>query len=385
LNRQKRKKPQVAGNGLLRKRVLLAASGALVTVLLAEGGARLFAPPAPPNSILGLVPSQMPDPDLLWTNKPGYPLEDDYGPINTDGFRGAEVPRNREPGEVRILSLGESTTFGFGLKWTETYSHLLELLLREAGYNVRVLNAATRGWTTYQSARYLELRIEMLRPDIVLFYHELNDFLPTTVRGISFRGAGLTDSQVVRMLRGWANRLIERSRFMTWLRLAIVRRQALPVLRKAAIDNRQDLLNVGLLPYLELPDVPLGHPKPWMENPHHLVRVPDREREDLLRGVIDTTRRHGAQLLFLHPVYPVSKRHVCLQTRLAEKENVPLIDLEDVILKDAVAAGRQKSDYFFPKDIFHANLMGHATIARAVADFLVSGGFLIGARSSTGR
>ena len=45
--------------------------------------------------------------------------------INGDGLRGPDLAA-KPPGELRILSLGESTTFGAKLAYEETYSALLE-------------------------------------------------------------------------------------------------------------------------------------------------------------------------------------------------------------------------------------------------------------------
>ena len=40
-----------------------------------------------------------------------------------------------------------------------------------------MINAGVSGYTSFQSRKYLELRGLELKPDLVLFYHEQNDFL----------------------------------------------------------------------------------------------------------------------------------------------------------------------------------------------------------------
>src|SRR5437016_3822832 len=41
--------------------------------------------------------------------------------LNSRGLRGPEIPAERKPRELRILGLGDSTTFGTGVAWEETW------------------------------------------------------------------------------------------------------------------------------------------------------------------------------------------------------------------------------------------------------------------------
>ena len=47
-----------------------------------------------------------------------------------------------------LLELGESTTFGYGVEWRDTYSYLLERQLRDEGRPVQVVNAGVCAWST---------------------------------------------------------------------------------------------------------------------------------------------------------------------------------------------------------------------------------------------
>ena len=51
--------------------------------------------------------------------------------INNKGFRGADHTIEKPPGTLRVLTLGASSTFGFGNRDNETYPVLLEELLNE--------------------------------------------------------------------------------------------------------------------------------------------------------------------------------------------------------------------------------------------------------------
>ena len=118
---------------------------------------------------------------------------------NAKGLRSPEVgPKVND--EVRILSLGESSTFGVGVPDDQTYTVLIPRLLKDRFPSRRftALNAGVSAWSSFQSLKYLELRGLDLDPDIVLFYHELNDYLPSTLRDSSNTeiGARKTDREL---------------------------------------------------------------------------------------------------------------------------------------------------------------------------------------------
>src|SRR5207344_2701442 len=83
------------------------------------------------------------------------------------GLRGPEVTAKR-PGELRILALGDSFTYGYGVQDAETYPAVLEALLRERGHDVSVLNAGVPGYSTDQSYAYFLGAGLDLEPDVVI-------------------------------------------------------------------------------------------------------------------------------------------------------------------------------------------------------------------------
>jgi lysophospholipase L1-like esterase len=356
------------------RRLLLALVSAIAPLLLLEGAARLFLPPAPANDFAGLSPDEMEDPELLWRLRPGTPASDAGGPIDAHGFRGPAVPLaplEKPLGEIRILSLGESTTYGAKVAWQDTYSHGLEVLLRAEGRPARVLNAGVRAWSSAQSVRFLAQHGSEIEPDLILFYHEVNDFLPTTFRGLALPGAGLTDLEMMELTarRAPIRWLIRRSRLLTALQLATARSQADATLRAVAQQTERDLLLARALPYETLPAGAAGE-RPFMKNPNRLVRVPDGDREALLAELEALAAQLGARLVLLHPAYPVSRPHACLLTRFAQQRGIPLLEIEDVLADAAAGDGLGRADFFAPDDDYHPNELGHAALARAIAAFL---------------
>jgi hypothetical protein len=83
-----------------------------------------------------------PDAKLYWKLKPDQDCFTKVGHkrvhINSHGTRGPEFSADKPANTIRILSLGDSRTFGWGLADEETYSRRLEQLLREfEGRNIQ--------------------------------------------------------------------------------------------------------------------------------------------------------------------------------------------------------------------------------------------------------
>lgn len=352
--------------------LLLAFNVFILLPVTLELGARVLLPAPPRNAMSGLAPCEVEDDRLLWRNRAGYGEDPLFGPINSHGFRGPEFSMEKGAGIFRVLSLGESTTFGSGLQWDETYSHLLNEELAKRERPAQVINGGVGAWSSLQSTRLLSMEMDRLLPDLVLFYHEINDFLPTTYRGLSLPGAGMTDSEAIGALdrRRWMLRLVGRSRFLTHLRLAWIRKRATASLHTLAQQHETDVLGLVALPYAALPASELGSQPPWMANENRLVRLPDADRERTLRELVALTRQHEVELVFLHPSYPESKPHRCVLTRVAEQQRIPVFEMEQELYRDAVDTGRRKPDYFRPNDRFHPNALGHRVIAERLADFL---------------
>ncbi len=94
--------------------------------------------------------------------------------INSLGLRGPEVPKDK-PG-LRILALGNSCTFGWGVSFEKCWTELLESQLNEgiAGDSIGVVNAGVPGYSSYQGKIHLQ-KLLYLKPDIVLIIFGWND------------------------------------------------------------------------------------------------------------------------------------------------------------------------------------------------------------------
>jgi lysophospholipase L1-like esterase len=117
------------------------------------------------------------DPDLVYRHRPGWSTSYQGVPVhfNELGLRERPIPP-REAGERRLLVLGDSVTFGWGVPVEETFPRLLEqTLARRAPGSVRVVNAGVGSYNTVQELAFLRRHGAAIDPDQVLLLYVNND------------------------------------------------------------------------------------------------------------------------------------------------------------------------------------------------------------------
>lgn len=101
--------------------------------------------------------------------------------INSKGLRDYEYAYEKPAGTYRILVLGDSITFGWGLTFEKTFSKRLEAMLRLRNNQTRkyvtieVVNAGIGNYNTMQELAYLKREGIKYEPDEVLLAYYLND------------------------------------------------------------------------------------------------------------------------------------------------------------------------------------------------------------------
>jgi len=164
-----------------KARLLLLALAAFVSLCIVEIGLRLKG-----LRPLFVQPEQLQfwafDPSLGWKHRPGQ-----SGPfrtrsfevqvsINSRGLRDGEHDYARVPGKRRILVLGDSFAWGYGVEVDQRFSEVLEVELADA----EVINAGVSGYGTDQELLWLEREGARYQPDVVLLVLSGND-LPYSV------------------------------------------------------------------------------------------------------------------------------------------------------------------------------------------------------------
>jgi hypothetical protein len=94
--------------------------------------------------------------------------------LNRYGYRGPVAP-GKEDGELRIVMLGGSTVFGYGVAWNESIPFVLDSKLRERiDRPVRVINLGFNNEGAFAFVPNLE-DFEYLDYDVVVLYEGYND------------------------------------------------------------------------------------------------------------------------------------------------------------------------------------------------------------------
>ncbi len=159
----------VSGKGkcTVLKNIALACISLLVFLLLTEGVFSMFG--------YGNLIVYQPDPVLFWKPVPGQNCYTKLGhkpvTVNSQGTRGREFSVEKPMNTLRIISVGDSRTFGWGLSDYQTYSSLLEGHIRESlggSKKVEVINAGVNGWSYGQILLYLKESALKYDPDVVV-------------------------------------------------------------------------------------------------------------------------------------------------------------------------------------------------------------------------
>ncbi len=310
------------------------------------------------------------DPLLGWTNRPG--AAGVYAPapaiprttvrINSQGYRGALLPKERSS-RSRLLFLGDSNTFGFGVEERERFSDLLEKM--SAGRYEQV-NLGVFGYGTDQEALQLESSGIEWRPDQVILAVSAGD---------------LTDS--MSSVNGGASK--------PYFRLIGDRL----MVQNAPVPER--------MPYLRS-TAATSLVKRWFYQHSHLYRLVITRRmaanfymadsvmemnekeglqvmTTLIRGMRDLCSErntwfsvllipHGVWLKGMHdnPGTPMPGYFGILK-RLLEAEGITVFDPADALLAE-IAGG---ADVFFANDPVHLTAQGNAVIAKFLQPLLSAG------------
>jgi len=164
----------------MKSRVLrgvLALSALLITLCLCELAMRVFLPGE-------FVPSVERDALLGWRGRPNlsciyrhalfnlvFPIEQ-----NDAGFRDRGRTLAKPASTKRVLCVGDSYTWAWGLDAEVAYTRRLEERLAARGLDAEVINAGVPGYNTVQCLLYLRERGFAYDPDVVVYQASVNDF-----------------------------------------------------------------------------------------------------------------------------------------------------------------------------------------------------------------
>jgi len=119
------------------------------------------------------------NPEVIYLLKDNF--KSPHGYVIKNGFRADKFYTEAKPqGVYRIISLGDSSTFGYGTAVNkDTYPEILEYLLNNKNKNnntFEVINAGIPGYNTKQEFNYFIDRIVKFSPDCIIVGFMNNDF-----------------------------------------------------------------------------------------------------------------------------------------------------------------------------------------------------------------
>ena len=170
--------------GRWKRRLLLLSASLIVTLLLAELVARALLPNpfATEDELRGMYENAEQDGAVrtrpLWEGQ--HTVEGRSIPVllNELGLRGPPLPRRTDRTE-RVLVLGDSFVFGYGVTQAEAFPQVLaKLVSTSLGREVVAGNAGVPGYGTVEQARCLERIRAAFEPDLVIATIYIgNDFI----------------------------------------------------------------------------------------------------------------------------------------------------------------------------------------------------------------
>jgi len=268
------------------------------------------------------------DPELGFTYEPGRTVS--WGTINSLGLRGPEPPREKPPGTLRLLFIGDSSVYGVGTPEEATFYRIAVASIRARfpDRDVDFLVGAIPGYSSYHSRIMLD-RLLPYAPDIVIFYvGAYNDH----ARGRYYRDADIPR----RMAR----------RFAWWHQIRTVE----------AIEL---VSNIFYRKFLR-----------QFRSKENQARVPPWAFEENMREMLRKTLDAGAEAIVLLPPYSASlvERHPTIPQyqeileRTAGEFGAVHSSLQAVFER----AGREEGPLYQEHDDFHPSEFGQRLIGEEV-------------------
>lgn len=326
---------------------------------------------------LGNEPGQSlfdPDPYCFWKLKPNVivPVERGnwWGGVmsNSQRMRSREVSPSEARDHLRVLCMGDSTTFAFGVDFADAWPNQLQVMLdqesasRRLGLRpdqvcvesqaardgvpsyVEVLNAGIPGQTSYQGRKRLAADLVKWHPHLTVITFGNND---------GWRWDGLADKDHALATAHRATAWLNHSRALSWLRSS--RMQST---RQQATQDESRWAEQATWNYFD-------------PNTNWTPRVSLEDFTENLHAMIDLCRQHDSEVVLI--VWPDQRQLLNQPTwrlpyqaatrQVAEESGVACVDL----VPPFESSGRWGVDRFLPRDVIHVDRAGNRLVAKAIA------------------
>ncbi|MFQ6110796.1 MAG: SGNH/GDSL hydrolase family protein, partial [Nitrospinota bacterium] len=302
-------------------------------------------------------------PEFGWLNRAGaegWHVDIGYHiRINRHGHRGPDYPVKKSPGVFRILGLGDSLTFGWGVEEDQTFLNVMKERLLKEGYRVEVLNAAVPAWHSVQSLHYLLKEGIRFQPDLVVMNFFVDEVFYTTIesllKGEIAQRMRDEEAEIARDKGGMARKL---RLYNVWFNYRRIRRASRELIRR--------------------------NPYPDFESERKALRRGFDKNPELVAGVekvvsqwVAVRKKLGIPIIFSFipaggalnaPDYQGDRR---VLRRASLASGFPFLDVVPLFEKQP----NPRKLYLHPRD-GHVSAAGHALIGEALAQMVLKGGWL---------
>ncbi|OGI62659.1 MAG: hypothetical protein A2W18_02790 [Candidatus Muproteobacteria bacterium RBG_16_60_9] len=112
-------------------------------------------------------------PELGWEHRPSYAgfIDHDWREFNPQGFLAVDTHQLTDATKPKVLFIGDSNTFGFGVSTDKSFVEVVDGLLP----GVAAINLGVNGYSSYQGRVMLERHLERLKPAAVVASFNFND------------------------------------------------------------------------------------------------------------------------------------------------------------------------------------------------------------------
>ena len=288
-----------------------------------------------------------PDPEARFAHREVYWIQDPHQDevsqahretdgsfeVSTDenGLRYPIHPTTKPPDVTRIMAMGCSTTFGWGVDDAESYPARMEVLLQQEGYRrAEVINAGQPGYTSFQGLWLWKTVAHLYEPDVVLLGYVVQDARKAQYSDLS-QALQQQDAEFLK------HNLLYKWRLYLGL--------------KSLRD--QDVIRTK-----ERPD----------EGNEGVARVSPQQYLDNLRALRAEIEATGARVVLFG--YPLERAGYTEGHRRLLRIEAQQNDLLHFDPSGEIEAATRRAELYFPTDKGHANAAGNDQIARLVLKFL---------------
>jgi len=286
------------------------------------------------------------DPRLLWRLPKGtwYGSRGEEIRVNSLGLRGAEVQTPKPAGTLRVLGLGDSVVFGFGVEESESY-----LAIASKGAGMEPWNGGVPGYSTYQSINVFNMVSSSVQPDVVVVSNIWADLV---VHGFQDKELLATHQKIAGHPLWLLNKKIEVFATYRWLRHQVWSRRPPP---PSAILTQPGGLNQQ------------GQPRVSLE-----------EYKNNLDTLVEMAADEGAAVVFLvpavsndldksphHPDELKTGSYRDVMREVGQNHNALVVEMPSLLRASRLSG----TDLFL--DGVHLTTRGHAEVAKVLEGALV--------------